>query len=65
MDTPLSPPTQIIGPQSSGLDDIDDATPPGPPLPPVDFAHKVRTTVMLDYQEKETDKDLIGLEVIH
>ena len=29
-----------------------------------DFAQRLRTTVMLDYQEKEDDKDLKGLEVV-
>ena len=28
-----------------------------------DFAHRIRTTVMLDYQEKESGKDLLGFEV--
>ncbi len=28
-----------------------------------DFAQRVRTTVMLDYQEKESGKDLCGFEV--
>lgn len=30
-----------------------------------DFAQQLRTTVMLDYQEKDDDKDLKGLEVVH
>lgn len=53
---------------SSGLDDFDDGGGDGGAAhKSVDFAQKVRTTVMLDFQDlargEETNKELIGLEV--
>ena len=53
---------------SSGLDDFDDGGGDGGSAhKSVDFAQKVRTTIMLDFQDlargEDGNKELIGLEV--
>ena len=54
-------------PSSSGLDDFEEGDQASTQTP-LDFAQKIRTTVMLDFQDcargEQGDKQLIGLEVL-
>ena len=50
-------------PSSHG--DLDEFEIESPKIDQGDFAQRIRTTVMLDYQDKEQGRDLCGFEVCY